>query len=52
MILLGLFLLVLALIVPALHVLFWIGVIVALIGLALLLAGGTGRPVGGRRYWY
>lgn len=29
-----------------------LGVILLVIGLVLLLLGGVGRPVGGRRYWY
>lgn len=29
-----------------------IGIIIAVIGLVLLLLGGVGHPVGGRRYWY
>jgi membrane protein implicated in regulation of membrane protease activity len=51
-IILGIVLLVLALLIPAIHVLFWIGVALIIIGLVLLLLGTTGRPVGGRRYWY
>lgn len=43
---LGIVLLVLALLIPALHVLFWIGVILAVLGAVLMV-----RPVGGRR-WY
>jgi hypothetical protein len=29
-----------------------LGVILVVIGLILLLLGGIGRPVAGRRYWY
>jgi len=29
-----------------------IGIILAVIGLVLLLAGSAGREFGGRRYWY
>jgi membrane protein implicated in regulation of membrane protease activity len=49
MIILGIVLLVLALIIPALHFLFWIGIALIIIGLVLLLLG-TART-GGRR-WY
>ncbi|MCW2899952.1 MAG: hypothetical protein JWO67_2217 [Streptosporangiaceae bacterium] len=52
MILIGLILLVLALVVPALHVLFWIGVILLLIGCVLAVAGAGGREIGGRRWWW
>ncbi|ACH62544.1 hypothetical protein Cali_87 [Mycobacterium phage Cali] len=34
------------------HVLFVIGGILAAVGALLLVLGGLGRPVGGRRYWY
>jgi len=33
-------------------ILWIIGVVLLCIGAALLLAGATGRSVGGRRYWY
>lgn len=52
MLLLGIALILLALLVPGLHVLFVIGLILAVIGLVLIVAGGVGHPVGGRRYWY
>lgn len=52
MIILGAVLVLLALLVPVLHVLFWIGVIVLGVGLVLVLVGQSGRSVGGRRYWY
>lgn len=29
-----------------------VGVILLVVGLVLLLFGGTGRPVLGRRYWF
>lgn len=29
-----------------------IGIILAVIGAVLLVAGAAGHPVGGRRYWY
>jgi hypothetical protein len=29
-----------------------LGIVIAVIGLVLLLLGGAGHPVGGRRYWY
>jgi membrane protein implicated in regulation of membrane protease activity len=52
MVVLGVVLLVLALIVPVLHVLFWIGVALIVVGLLLWLAGSTGHAVGGRRHYY
>jgi hypothetical protein len=33
-------------------VLMWIGLVLILVGAVLFVAGSTGRPVGGRRYWY
>jgi hypothetical protein len=50
MIVLGIVLLVLGLLF-GIHILWILGIIIALIGLALLLVGRT-HPVGGRRYWY
>jgi Family of unknown function (DUF6131) len=35
-----------------LSILLYIGVILIVVGLVLMLLGSTGRPVGGRRYWY
>lgn len=29
-----------------------LGIVIAVIGLALLLVGGTGHPVGGRRHYW
>lgn len=49
MLILGIVLLVLALVIPALHFLFWIGIILIVVGLVLLLLGTT--RTGGRR-WY
>lgn len=51
MLLLGVVLIVLGLLF-SFPILLWIGVILAVIGLVLLVAGGAGHPVGGRRYWY
>lgn len=33
-------------------VLLYIGVILAVVGAVFWILGSTGRPVGGRRYWY
>jgi membrane-bound ClpP family serine protease len=52
LIILGVVLLVLALLVPAVHFLFWVGVVLVVVGLALLLAGSTGHAVGGRNHYY
>jgi hypothetical protein len=43
---------VLGLLVPALHVLLWIGIVLLVIGAVLALLGTAGREVGGRRHWY
>lgn len=51
MLILGLVLLVLGLLF-GIHLLFIIGVIIAVIGLILLAFGGANHTVGGRRYWY
>ena len=51
MIVLGVILLILG-IVLGIHVLTTIGIILMLVGLVLWIMGSTGRPVGGRRYWY
>lgn len=55
MLILGIVLIVVGLLVPQLHVLFTIGIILAVIGLVLLLAPSLGlnggRPLGGRRYY-
>lgn len=49
---LGIILIIIGLLVGGLHILFTIGVIVAVIGLVLLLIGSTGHPVGGRNHWF
>ncbi len=59
MIILGIILIVLGLILPALiptfafaHVLLVIGVILLVVGLILAVLGSAGRAVGGRRHYY
>lgn len=52
MIILGLALLIVGLLVPKLAILFTIGLIVLIVGIVLVALGATGRPVGGRAYWY
>ena len=51
MIVLGL---VLALIgwLAGISILLYIGIVLIIIGAILLVLGSTGRPIGGRRYWY
>jgi hypothetical protein len=49
-IILGIVLIVLGLLFK-ISILWTIGIIVAVIGLVLLLAGSMGRPVGRRHYW-
>jgi hypothetical protein len=43
---------VLGLLVPALHILLWIGIVLLVIGAVLALLGTAGREIGGRRHWY
>ncbi len=50
MVLLGLILLIVGLLL--FHPLVVIGGIILLVGLILFAVGGSGRSVGGRRYWY
>lgn len=38
--------------VLGIQILWIIGIILAVIGGVLLIAGATGRAIGGRRYWY
>jgi membrane-bound ClpP family serine protease len=52
MIALGVFLLIIAVLVPKLAVLWAVGVIVLVVGLALAVLGTMGRAVGGRRHYY
>ncbi|MFL5910462.1 MAG: DUF6131 family protein [Gaiellaceae bacterium] len=33
-------------------ILWTIGIILVIVGAVLWILGATGRPVGGRRYWY
>jgi uncharacterized membrane protein len=49
---LGIILLILGIVVPALYFLKTIGIILLVIGVVFLVLGSTGRAVGGRRYWY
>lgn len=51
MILFGVILLIVGL-VTGISIIETIGIILLIVGLVLLLLGGIGHPVGGRRYWY
>lgn len=51
MLLLGVLLLVLGF-VFAVPILWWIGIVLVIIGAVLWVLGSTGRPVGGRARWY
>ena len=51
MIVLGLILLIVGYLLP-LPILTTIGVILLVVGAILWLLGASGRPIGGRRYWY
>jgi hypothetical protein len=52
LIILGAILLILALLPIGLGILLYPGIIILIIGLVLAVAGGTGRPVGGRRHYF
>ena len=51
MIILGIVLLVLGYVLPV-PILATLGIILIVIGAVLWVLGSTGRPIGGRRYWY
>lgn len=51
MIVLGVVLIVLGLLIKV-SIIFWIGVVLAVVGAVLLLLGAGGRTYAGRRYWY
>jgi hypothetical protein len=51
MIVLGVILLIIGFVV-GIPILWTIGVILAVVGAALAIAGGTGRRIGGRAHWY
>lgn len=51
MIILGLICLILGLVL-GFGILTTIGIVLLLIGVVLAVLGGTGHPVGGRRYWF
>lgn len=51
MIALGVILLIIGFVV-GIPVLWTIGIILALAGVALAVVGGTGRKIGGRAHWY
>ncbi len=54
MIVLGLVLLLIGLFVPfpGANVLFWIGLVLSILGAVFFVSGSVGRPVAGRRYWW
>jgi Family of unknown function (DUF6131) len=51
MIILGLILLIVGYLLP-IPFLVTIGIILIVVGFILLLLGGIGHPIAGRRYWY
>lgn len=51
MIILGVILLLLGYLL-GISLLYYVGGILLVVGLVLLLLGSTGRPVGGRSYWW
>ncbi|HVF77199.1 MAG TPA: DUF6131 family protein [Solirubrobacteraceae bacterium] len=52
MIVFGIFLLIVAVLVPKLAVLWGIGIICIVIGVILYVAGMLGHAIGGRRHYY
>jgi membrane-bound ClpP family serine protease len=52
LIILGCVLLLAGLLLPGLAILVTVGIIVIVVGLALAIAGGYGRPAGDRRFWW
>jgi hypothetical protein len=51
MVVLGIILLVLGFLLH-ISILWYIGIIVLIIGVIFFILGAVGRPVGGRRYWF
>ena len=51
MIILGVILLIIGL-VATIKVLWWIGIVVLVVGVVMFALGATGRAIGGRKYWY
>jgi uncharacterized membrane protein len=52
MIAVGVVLLIVAVLVPKLAVLWFVGIIVLVVGLILAVLGTMGRAIGGRRHYY
>jgi len=52
MIALGVLLLILAVLIPKLAILWFVGIIALVAGLILAVLGTTGRAIGGRRHYY
>ncbi len=52
MIVFGIILLLAAVLLPKLAVLWFVGIIVIVVGLILAILGSMGRAVGGRRHYY
>lgn len=52
MIAFGIFLLIVAVLLPKLAVLWGIGIIAIVVGLILFVAGSMGHAIGGRRHYY
>jgi hypothetical protein len=52
MIALGVFLLIVAVLLPKLAVLWGVGIICIVVGLILFVAGQMGHAIGGRRHYY
>jgi hypothetical protein len=48
----GIFLLIVAVLVPKLAILWGVGIIVLVVGLILAVAGSMGHAIGGRRRYY
>lgn len=48
----GIFLLIIAVLVPKLAVLWVVGIIAIVVGVILFVAGALGHAIGGRRHYY
>ncbi len=52
MVVFGIFLLIIAVLVPKFAVLWGIGIIAIVVGVILFVAGALGHAIGGRRHYY
>jgi hypothetical protein len=52
MVILGIILLVLGLLIPAVKFLFFVGLLLVVVGALFLVLSVAGHSIGGRKYWY